>query len=163
MQTDPDLANIPVVILSGRVSTEDVAMGLRLGAHDYLRKPVESGELLARVTAAIRMKRRHEELTRSVQQLREVAPIDPSTGLLDARALAERIRVWAEGDETRGRALSGVLLVLDGIDRVSERHGPAASEEVVIKVADAVGADLRGAALVGRFGPAALLSLPPRT
>lgn len=163
MQADPALADIPVVILSGRVSTEDVAMGLRMGAHDYLRKPVESGELLARVTAAIRTKRRHEELARSVDQLKKVAPVDPATGMLDAKALADRIRAWADGDDAADRALSGVLLVLDGLEQVGERHGPAAVEEVVVKIADAVAADLRGADVVGRCGPAELLALLPGT
>ena len=41
LQADPRLADIPVVFLTARTTTEDVVEGLRLGAHDYLRKPFE--------------------------------------------------------------------------------------------------------------------------
>ncbi|HZA81950.1 MAG TPA: diguanylate cyclase [Actinomycetes bacterium] len=51
---EAELADIPVVFVTSRVTTEDVVEGLRLGAHDYLRKPFEASELLARVHAAVR-------------------------------------------------------------------------------------------------------------
>jgi DNA-binding response OmpR family regulator len=73
MQADPSLAHIPVVFLSGRVSAEDVAKGLELGAHDYLRKPTEPGELLARVTVAVRAKARYDDLRRDNAALRMAA------------------------------------------------------------------------------------------
>jgi two-component system cell cycle response regulator len=70
IQSDPALAHIPVVFLSGRVATDDVARGLELGAHDYLRKPTEPSELLARVTAAVRAKARYDSLRRDNAALR---------------------------------------------------------------------------------------------
>ncbi len=60
--SEPELATIPVLFLTGRASSEDVAEGLARGAHDYLRKPVESTELAARVRAALRTKRLADEL-----------------------------------------------------------------------------------------------------
>lgn len=163
MQTEPVLAAIPVIFLSGRVSADDVATGLRLGAHDYLRKPVETGELLARVTAALRTKRRHDELQRDVAHLREVAPVDHSTGMLDAKALTERIQAWANGEHGDDGLLGGVLLVVDGLEPVAEKHGAEAAEEVFAKVAEAVRIDLRGADVLGRCGQLELLALLPGT
>ena len=52
IKADPRLADIPVVFVTSRVTTDDVVEGLRLGAHDYLRKPFEPSELLARGHAA---------------------------------------------------------------------------------------------------------------
>lgn len=163
MQTEPALAAIPVIFLSGRVSADDVATGLRLGAHDYLRKPVETGELLARVTAALRTKRRHDELQRDVAQLRDVAPVDSSTGLLDAKALAERIRAWANGERGDDGLLGGVLMVVEGLEPVAEKYGDDVAEEVFVKLAEAVHVDLRGADVLGRCGPLELLALLPGT
>ncbi len=163
MQTEPTLAAIPVIFLSGRVSSDDVATGLRLGAHDYLRKPVETGELLARVTAALRTKRRHDELQRDVAHLREVAPVDHATGLLDPKALAERIRAWANGERGDDGLLAGILLVVEGLEAVDAAHGEDVAEEVFARVADAVQADLRGADVLGRCGPHELLALLPGT
>ena len=62
LQRSPELADIPVVFLTARTTTEDVVEGLRLGAHDYLRKPFEAAELLARVSAALRVKTLQDEL-----------------------------------------------------------------------------------------------------
>ena len=52
IKAEPLLADIPVVFVTSRVTTEDVVEGLRLGAHDYLRKPFEPSERLARGHAA---------------------------------------------------------------------------------------------------------------
>ena len=62
MKADPDLADIPVVFLTGRTDTADIVEGLRLGAHDYLKKPFEPAELIARVSAAVRLKVLQDEL-----------------------------------------------------------------------------------------------------
>jgi signal transduction histidine kinase/serine phosphatase RsbU (regulator of sigma subunit) len=49
IRSDASLADMPVVLLTARASQEDRLLGLRLGADDYLAKPVDSGELLLRV------------------------------------------------------------------------------------------------------------------
>ncbi len=78
IRNDPALAHIPVIFLSGRTSLDDVIVGLDAGAHDYLSKPFEPGELLARVRAAVRVKHfaderreRNKELERLAAQLAE--------------------------------------------------------------------------------------------
>ncbi|HYN96224.1 MAG TPA: response regulator [Pilimelia sp.] len=70
--------DIPVVFLTGRAQVSDAAEGLALGAHDYLRKPVEPIELVARMTTALRLselqdelRRRNDELSESVGRLEE--------------------------------------------------------------------------------------------
>ena len=50
LKRDPLLAEVPVVFVTARVTSEDVVQGLELGAHDYLRKPFEASELLAAST-----------------------------------------------------------------------------------------------------------------
>jgi two-component system cell cycle response regulator len=52
---DPALGDPTVVLVTSATEPEEIAEGLRLGAHDYLRKPFQPAELLARVHAALRM------------------------------------------------------------------------------------------------------------
>src|SRR3954451_9427989 len=78
----PATALVPVVFLTGRAGAEDVARALRLGGHDYLRKPPEPVELLARVHAALRVKQLQDELER-------VSRTDVLTGLHNRRQLEE--------------------------------------------------------------------------
>jgi DNA-binding response OmpR family regulator len=57
IKSDPKLAAIPVLILSARSNETDVAVGLEIGADDYIYKPVREKELIARVRTAFRRTR----------------------------------------------------------------------------------------------------------
>ena len=114
MQADPDLPPIPVVFITARATTEDVVEGLRLGAHDYLRKPFEPAELVARVSAAARVKRLQDELRRANAELEAVSRTDVLTGLPNRRHLLEHLgleqgvarRPWPRTAPRRPRAAS---------------------------------------------------------
>jgi DNA-binding response OmpR family regulator len=64
--------DVPVLILSARGTTDNKVEGLSTGADDYLAKPFELPELLARVEAMLR-RRRADQPSRSVQTFGEVA------------------------------------------------------------------------------------------
>ena len=80
-----ELADIPVVFLTGRTDTADIVEGLRRGAHDYLKKPFEPAELIARVSAAVRMKDLQDELRLRNAELDAIGRVDALTGLFNRR------------------------------------------------------------------------------
>ena len=163
MQADDALAGIPVIFLSGQVSADHVARGLRLGAHDYLRKPVETGELLARVTSALRTKALQDRLRRDNAQLRRLAPVDPLTGTLDVRGLQERLQVAAEDAQARQQPLAGVLVDVQSLDTINNAFGWAVGDEVLRGIAELVRAMVGPGEAVGRCGPDEFLVLLPAT
>ena len=113
IKADPRLADIPVVFVTARVTTDDVVEGLRLGAHDYLRKPFEPSELLARVHAAVRSKALQDELRLRNAELELASRTDALTGLSNRRHLEEQLqRLAAEGDR-----LSVLLCDMTGSSR----------------------------------------------
>lgn len=59
---DPRTRDIPVILVTGDIKTEDTNRGIELGAFDYLTKPVDPRECAVRVHAALEMKRLMEEL-----------------------------------------------------------------------------------------------------
>jgi PleD family two-component response regulator len=128
IKADPRLADIPVVFVTSRVTTEDVVDGLRLGAHDYLRKPFEPSELLARVHAAVRNKALQDELRLRNAELELASRTDALTGLRNRRHLEEQLqRLAATGDP-----LSVLLCDTDRFKQVNghprprrRRPGPA--------------------------------------
>ena len=58
IKSDPELAFVPVLMLTSRAAPEDTVRGLEAGADDYLSKPFDSAELAARVAGLIASRRR---------------------------------------------------------------------------------------------------------
>ncbi len=59
LKNEPQTQSIPILILSGRKSQEDIILGLELGADDYITKPFEPPILLSRVQNIIRRSKAH--------------------------------------------------------------------------------------------------------
>jgi two-component system, NtrC family, sensor kinase len=72
MRSTPGLAEVPVVFLTSHDGSEQLADALNRGAHDYLRKPLEPIELVARVQAAARMKHLHDQLRERNRELQSM-------------------------------------------------------------------------------------------
>jgi len=64
LKSDPATQNIPVLMVSARSSADDFQQALNKGAMDYIRKPVDSIELLARVKTALRLYDNYKEIER---------------------------------------------------------------------------------------------------
>ncbi|HEX5241548.1 MAG TPA: HD domain-containing phosphohydrolase [Candidatus Limnocylindrales bacterium] len=62
LRDQPGLATLPIIMLTGRASTEDIVAGLDAGADDFVTKPFQSAELLARIRSAFRLRRAWTEL-----------------------------------------------------------------------------------------------------
>ena len=62
LKADKETANIPIIFLSAKTQTEDKIKGLDLGGADYVTKPFDSGEVLARVRAQLKIARLTREL-----------------------------------------------------------------------------------------------------
>src|SRR5258708_35696042 len=70
MRADPRTARIPIIVVSAAArEPADVARGLGLGADDYLRKPFNTSELLARARSNIRSRQLEERLQQRTEDL----------------------------------------------------------------------------------------------
>ncbi len=102
-------AFVPVLLLSGRgTSSEERVRGLECGADDYLAKPADPAELVARVRALLRIRRAEAEVRRSTEMLRAVAE-----GTTDAVFVKDRAGKYLFFNEAAarfvGRPVSEVL------------------------------------------------------
>ncbi len=92
-QVDPKLANRYFILLTGKSSTEDLVAGLQSGARDYLRKPVEPAELLARVEVGVRVTNLERTLSDRVRELEKaLTQVRRLEGLLPICSYCKRIR-----------------------------------------------------------------------
>lgn len=163
LKEDEALADVPVVFLTGLKDTADLVEGLRRGAHDYLRKPFESAELLARVGAAARVKRLQDELRRRNEELESISRTDALTGLPNRRHVQERL-VELTRLAGRNAASTAVLIIdVDHFKWVNDLHGHAAGDAVLRELATRLAGRVRGGEMVGRWGGEEFLVVLPLT
>lgn len=92
-QKEPKLANRYFILLTGKSKTEDLVAGLQSGASDYLRKPFEEAELLARVEVGVRFIELQKKLADRVEELEKaLATVRRLEGLLPICSYCKRIR-----------------------------------------------------------------------
>jgi len=91
LMADEALAGIPVIFLSALTETEDKVRGLRGGGNDYITKPFQAEEVLARIEVHLKLRRQQKELKTENHRLKEKQPLRiKQDGLLIALSLRER-------------------------------------------------------------------------
>ncbi|HEX9505209.1 MAG TPA: diguanylate cyclase [Acidimicrobiia bacterium] len=163
LKADPELCDLPVVFLTGRTDTDDVVEGLRLGAHDYLRKPFEVSELIARVSAAVRVKALQDELRRRNGELDRLSRTDALTGLGNRRQVEDRIHDLASLSRRHHQTLAALMFDIDHFKRVNDAHGHAAGDAVLREFGIRLRQELRDEDVPGRWGGEEFVVLLPAT
>jgi len=163
LKGDAQLKDIPVVFLTSRAGMEDVVAGLRGGAHDYLKKPFESAELLARVGSACHVKKLQDELQQRNADLDRLSRTDALTGLYNRRHLDAELARLHRDSLRHQDPLCVLLLDLDHFKQVNDTHGHSAGDDVLRAFADRLRSELRAGDIVGRWGGEEFLVILPRT
>jgi two-component system cell cycle response regulator len=158
-----EVAHIPVIFLTGRASVEDVIDGLSRGAHDYLCKPFDAAELLARVASALRVKRLEDELRLRNVELDVLARTDVLTGLNNRRHLEETLRQMTSQARRYDHPFSLVMLDIDRFKDINDEHGHVAGDDVLRTVARRIQSSTRESDVIGRWGGEEFLALLPMT
>jgi diguanylate cyclase (GGDEF)-like protein len=161
LKADANLEDTPVLFITGRTDTEDVVEGLRLGAHDYLRKPFEPVEVIARVRAAARMKCLQDELRQRNAELYRISRTDPLTGLANRRHLDEQLIAQATSARRHGHPLSMALLDVDHFKAINDTYGHTSGDDVLCEVARRLAGTARTEDLLGRWGGEEFVVLIP--
>jgi diguanylate cyclase (GGDEF)-like protein len=152
LKADPELRETPVVFITAHAETDDVVEGLRLGAHDYLRKPFEPAEVIARVSAAVRVKELQDVLRTRNAELDHIARSDPLTGLANRRHLDEQLAVHAASAARHNHELSVAVIDIDNFKSVNDTYGHNAGDTVLREVARRLAETARVEDVVGRWG-----------
>jgi two-component system cell cycle response regulator len=144
--------NVPVLLIAEPDDTERVVRALDIGVNDYLLRPFDEGELLARVRTQIRRKRYTERLRDNVQLSIELAVTDPLTGLHNRRYLLMHLQTLLESGSRRRGGVSLLLLDIDHFKLINDTHGHDAGDEVLRSFADRLRTATRGIDLCCRYG-----------
>ena len=141
-----ETADVPILLLSANTRKEEFLDGLERGADDYLEKPIDPVELLARVRVHLRHAHRRQELERRTL-------IDPLTGVLNRRGLMEAIRHEHERvHRVPGTHMSVLLIDVDRFKTLNDTLGHNIGDQVLKRIADALVEAVRAVDHVGRLG-----------
>lgn len=147
MKADDRLRHLPVLFLTARTAGSEVAQGLELGAQDYLRKPCEPAELVARVAAALRVKAQEEALQRQAEELDHLSSTDTLTGL------GNRRRLEAHLSKLPPDTTASVLMVdVDHFKRINDNEGHAVGDLVLRVITGRLLSAVQDHYLVVRWG-----------
>lgn len=150
-----------IVMITEDRDFKTVGAALDLGVSDYLMRPVDEHELIARSKAQLRRKRYADNLKESLQNEMMAAVKDDLTGLYNRRYADQHIEKQLSRSRMNGAPLSVLLLDIDRFKSVNDTYGHAAGDLVLIAFAKRVSEELRGVDLVCRFGGEEFLVITP--
>lgn len=120
-----------ILLLTGQVATRSVVIGLESGADDYVRKPADEAELLARLAAGRRIVQLEQSLRDANAQIQRLSITDPLVSTYNRRYLNEQLMREVELARRGPLALSVILADLDFFKAVNDRHGHQVGDEVL--------------------------------
>ena len=163
MQTRDELKDIPIIMLTGRGDQEMKVKGLDQGACDYVTKPFDPGELIARVKVQLKIKTLQDQLKRSNQLLLELSNTDPLTGLFNRRYFMGALEKEFQRAQRKCGPLTLAILDIDHFKRVNDKYGHPQGDQVLMSLAAVVQGELRRYDIIARYGGEEFIILLPET
>jgi diguanylate cyclase (GGDEF)-like protein len=141
-----------IIVMTSNTEKGNVVKGLEAGADDYLTKPFDPGEMLARIGVGRRIIDLNRELAAKSRKLEEAARTDPLTGLPNRRAIEEWAQRQMRGAVRHGFPLWVVLGDIDRFKTINDTFGHDAGDIVLKTFADLLKKNTRASDICGRLG-----------
>jgi diguanylate cyclase (GGDEF)-like protein len=154
---------LPVVLVTVKTDTASRVEGLKIGADDYVCKPFEEQELLARIAAMLRIKRLHDHVASQRAKLEQLSVHDELTGLYNYRYLHSRLAEEFKRAERYHEPFSCLLVDIDGLKTTNDRGGRGVGDAVIRAVAESIRRCVREVDVVARYGGEEFLVVLPST
>jgi two-component system cell cycle response regulator len=163
-KSDERLREVPILVITALQDLETKVEAIDIGADDYLVKPIESAELVARIRAALRRSKAHEKLKLDVENLYHSAVTDPLTSLHN--------RLYLESDISKRIALirryghgsfSLAIIDIDLFKQVNDTYGHEAGDRVLTAFAKALRGACRDFDIAARYGGEEFCLVLPET
>ncbi len=155
--------NIPILAITEPDSNARMVRGLEIGVNDYLMRPIDKNELLARARSQVRKRRYTERLRDNVQISIEMAITGALTGLFNRRYMESHLASLLEQASARGKPLAVLVLDIDYFKSINDSHGHDAGDDVLREFALRIKRSIRGIDLACRFGGEEFVVVMPET
>ena len=154
---------VPILAIADADNNARLLRGLEIGVNDYLLRPVDKNELLARARTQIRKRRYTDHLRDNVQNSIEMAITDALTGLHNRRYMESHLATLAEQASSRGKPLALMMLDIDFFKSINDNYGHDAGDDVLREFAVRMRKSIRGIDLACRYGGEEFVIVMPET
>ena len=144
--------SVPILAIADADNNARLLRGLEIGVNDYLLRPVDKNELVARVRTQLRKKRYADRLRHNVQLSLEMAITDQLTSLHNRRYMSRHLDTLLADAQKNERPLAFVIMDIDYFKQVNDSHGHDIGDEVLKEFASRIAANTRGIDLACRYG-----------
>jgi two-component system cell cycle response regulator len=143
---------LPILVIVDPGDNVRLLRGIDLGVNDYLVRPIDKNEMLARVRTQVRRKRFSDRLRDNVQMTIEMAVTDGLTGLYNRRYLERHLAALVQQAIARQKPLSVLVLDIDHFKPINDNYGHAVGDDVLREFSRRVRKTIRGIDLACRMG-----------
>jgi diguanylate cyclase (GGDEF)-like protein len=177
LQQDKLTSNIPIIFISALNETFDKVKAFSVGGRDYISKPFQEDEVLARVKTHLELKRSQEALENNISELQRAndelenakgelllaATTDPLTNLYNRRKFIELMEVESARFNRNASPFSLILSDIDNFKLFNDTYGHACGDFVLVSIAKNIQEILRTQDSLARWGGEEFIILLPDT
>jgi two-component system, cell cycle response regulator len=163
LRTQESTRQIPILLIANDSEISRVAKGLDLGANDYLMRPLDMHELLARTRTQLRHKRHYERLRKNYENSLALSLVDPMTGAFNRRYLEAHLPKMMARSESHLKPLAALMIDVDHFKQFNDSYGHDQGDIVLKAVARTIMNSLRPSDLVVRMGGEEFAAIMPET
>jgi two-component system, cell cycle response regulator len=153
----------PILIVVAPDDHQRLLRALDMGVNDYLIRPIDKLELLARANTQIRRCRYTDQLRSHVQATMELAVTDPLTGLYNRRYMENQTAALVEHAINRGKSLALLALDVDHFKAVNDENGHPVGDRVLQELASRLKQSIRNIDMICRIGGEEFVIVLPNT
>jgi two-component system, cell cycle response regulator len=155
--------HLPIILLVEPGEEPRLLRALDMGVNDYVMRPIDRNEILARIRTQVKRKRYSDHLRNRLEESIEAAMIDPLTGLHNRRYMESHLATLVADALHTSRSLSVLLADIDHFKRVNDTYGHDVGDAVLKEFSTRFRRNTRGIDLACRFGGEEFLVIMPDT
>ena len=153
----------PILLLGDDDDADRLIKALELGINDYVLRPIEEHELIARVRTQVKRKRYQDRLRSSFLHSLSLALTDSLTGLHNRRYLQVHLEAILKRMAAAGKPVCLLMVDIDHFKAINDTHGHPVGDEVLVDMAQRIGRNVRGFDLAARYGGEEFVVVMPDT
>jgi len=138
-------SDLSVIALSGKSDDEEIALFLKSGANDFIKKPFSKEEFSCRINNSI-------EALENIQEITNQAIRDFLTGLYNRRYFFKEVSKYFNDAIENGESFSIAMVDIDHFKKINDTYGHDTGDKVIVKLADLLRSETSKDDIVARFG-----------